>query len=342
METGFLLTVGIPGPYLDGETRTFLERVRPGGVILFRRNVHAGLGALQQLIADLHALPWQPLVAIDHEGGRVVRLGEPFTHFPAAAAIGRKGDPNLARSVAAAMGRELVSVGFDLVFAPVLDVLTRADNTVIGDRAFSSDPLVVARLGAAQVEGYREAGILCCGKHFPGHGDTVVDSHVGLPRVDTPDILLRKRELVPFRQAIASAVPMLMTAHVVYEGVGSHVPATLEPYFLRTVLREELGFEGVVVSDDLEMGAIVERGGVAEAAIASIRAGADGVLVCQTSAAALAVAEALKEAVAEGSFRRHVEKARQRWDALRRLLPRERVSCALPNTAHRELAATID
>ncbi|GIW44388.1 MAG: beta-N-acetylhexosaminidase [Candidatus Binatia bacterium] len=341
--TGSLLTVGIPGPRLDSATREFLDRIRPGVVILFRRNVEAGLDALRRLIADLHDLPWHPLVAIDHEGGRVMRLDEPFTRFPPAAVVGARRDQALARDVAFAMGRELASVGFDLVYAPVLDVLTRTDNAVIADRALGSAPHWVARLGAAQVRGFWDAGILCCGKHFPGHGDTAVDSHYDLPHVEAGFAELERRELVPFRAAIEVGVPMLMTAHVVYSASSGGLPATLDPLFLRTVLREKLRFGGVVVTDDLEMGAVQRIRSPSEAAVEAVEAGADGVLVCQTSTAALAVALALEKAAEERPHMREaVETACRRWLAVReKLAALPRSSCELPCAEHRRLAQSI-
>ncbi|MCX8072144.1 MAG: beta-N-acetylhexosaminidase [Candidatus Binatia bacterium] len=340
---GALITMGIPGPQLDGATRELLERVKPGCIVLFRRNVDAGFDALQRLIADLHALPWEPLVAIDHEGGRVVRLGEPFTHFPPMAVVGARNDPALAHDVAFAMGRELAAVGLDLVYAPVLDTLSCPANTVIGDRAFGSEVQRVARLGAAQVRGFLAAGILCCGKHFPGHGDTDVDSHFDLPRVTADIDVLRRRELVPFRTAIEAGVPMLMTAHVLYAAIGHDTPASFDSFWLRTVLRDHLRFPGVVVSDDLEMGAVTKRMRPAEAAVRAISAGADGVLICQSGTAALEAVKALTAAIeSQPSLRTGAESAWQRWHALRERrskLPRH--PCPLPCAEHRRLAESL-
>ncbi|GBD24893.1 Beta-hexosaminidase [bacterium HR30] len=340
---GALITMGIPGAELDDATRQTLEQIRPGCIILFRRNVDRGFDSLQRLVAELHQLPWAPLVAIDHEGGRVMRLGEPFTHFPPASVLGARKDPALARDVAFAMGRELASVGFDLVYAPVLDVLTCKTNTVIGDRAFGDDPQLVARLGSAQVRGFLDAGILCCGKHFPGHGDTEVDSHLDLPRVEVSFEVLRQRELVPFRAAIDAGVPMLMTAHVTYSASASQLPASFDPFFLHTVVREQLRFSGVVVTDDLEMGAVKRMASPAEAAVRAIAAGADGVLVCQTTEAALAVWQALSEAAQnQPQARERVAAAHERWQALCHHLDRSRRNkCELPCPEHRRLAQNL-
>src|SRR5437016_148459 len=181
---GQLFMVGLPRPALDRETREFLAERCPGGVILFKRNIRSA-EQLRRLVADIHAtgagVP--PLVALDHEGGRVDRLPHPpFTHFPPMALVGESGDTSLAEGVGRAMGRELRAVGIDLDFAPVLDVWSNPRNRVIGDRAFGTTPRAVARLALAFARGLARAGVLACGKHFPGHGATVGDSHFVLPR----------------------------------------------------------------------------------------------------------------------------------------------------------------
>src|SRR5579885_2389763 len=178
-----LFMVGLPGPTVDRRTRAFFAEHPPGGVILFRRNVRSA-AQLRALVAALHegGAGVRPLIAIDHEGGRVHRLPRPFTHFPPAAIIGATDDPHAAEAVGRAMGRELAAVGIDLDFAPVLDVWSNPRNRVIGDRAFGREPRRVARMALALARGLLRAGVLACGKHFPGHGDTVGDSHRRLPR----------------------------------------------------------------------------------------------------------------------------------------------------------------
>lgn len=336
---GRLLIVGIPAPELDAATRDFLAEVQPGGVILFRRNIPSSLQELQALVADLHRLAWRPLVSIDHEGGRVMRLGEPFTQFPPMACLGQQGDEDLARAVGLAMGRELATAGFDLVFAPVLDVASRADNPVIGDRALSADPHRVARLGIALARGLAEGGVLPCGKHFPGHGDTAADSHVTLPRVEADRAVLEARELVPFIAAAQAKLPALMTAHVVYPAWDPHRPATLSPRILRAVLREQLRYRGLLVSDDLEMAAIAQGNDLGEAALRALEAGVDGLLVCQTTEAARTVHRALQRAWERGRLGPELLAAPwQRWAALHAQLPHQRPRCPLPCPEHRQLA----
>ncbi len=339
---GRLLVVGIPGPELDAATAEYLHAVQPGAVILFRRNLPARVEDLARLIEALHALPWHPLVSIDHEGGRVVRLGEPFTRFPPMAVLGASGDEALAQAVGEAMGRELSAVGFDVVYAPVLDVASCPHNPVIGDRALSSDPQRVARLGCALARGFLRGGVLPCAKHFPGHGDTDADSHVALPRVTASRATLAERELVPFRAAVQAGIPALMTAHVVYPAWDAARPATLSAAILQRVLREQLGFGGLVLSDDLEMAAIAEKAALGVAAAQALEAGADGLLVCQTAEAAVGVRQALQQAWQDGTLLPDtVTRALAHWDDFQRKLPAARSACPLPCPEHRRLAALL-
>ena len=293
--------VGIPHPHLDYATRRILVDLRPGGVILFGRN-YTDLETLTTLCEELHAINQDnpPLVAIDHEGGRVHRLTPPFTHFPPAAHIGHTHSPDLAYQVGLAMGRELQAVGIDLDFAPVLDVFSNPDNTVIGDRAFSTDPHQVARFGCALARGLREAGVIPCGKHFPGHGATLLDSHHDLPRDERAANAFEEIDLIPFRRACQEHIEMIMTAHVLYPALDPERPATLSPHILTDLLRKQLGFSGVIVSDDLEMGAIVHHSSVEQAAVDALSAGADLLLVCQTPSLAISARAACLRAVETG------------------------------------------
>jgi beta-N-acetylhexosaminidase len=338
---GSLFHVGIPAPQLDAATRQTLVDLQVGGVILFRRNA----GTPEQMTAlasALHALPSRPLLSIDHEGGRVMRLGEPFTHFPPAAAIGRRGDTRIAEQVGRAMAAELTSIGIDLSFAPVLDVHSNPANPVIGDRAFSADPHLVAELGVAMMRGLHAGGMISCGKHFPGHGDTAVDSHHELPVVNKIRADLERTELVPFRAAIGAGVPMLMTAHVVYTGLDAVRPATMSPIILGDLLRGELGFDGVVVSDDLDMRAITDHQSAGAAAVATLNAGADLLLVCQDLAHAVAAVAAIEAGLESGAVsEERLQQASQRIEQLRRRLRPTTQRCTLPNEEHRALAEQL-
>jgi beta-N-acetylhexosaminidase len=262
--------------------RSLAREFQLGGVTLFKRNIEAP-EQVAELDHDLQSLSSDlPLwVAVDQEGGRVARLRAPFTEWPPMATLGRSGDEALARRFAAALAVELRSVGVTLDYAPVLDIHTNSKNPIIGDRALSEDAGMVAKLGAAIVRGLQDNGVAACGKHFPGHGDTSVDSHLALPLVEHPPDRIRRVECVPFREAIRSGVAFIMTAHILVPSIDDQRPATLSPTIVRGMLREELGFDGVILSDDLEMKAIAETYSVPEAAVQAIAAGCDGVLVCR-------------------------------------------------------------
>jgi beta-N-acetylhexosaminidase len=312
--------VGVPGPTLDRATRSFLKAHAVGGVILFRRNV-ADLGALVALTADLHAIsPDRPiLVGIDHEGGRVSRLDAPFTQFPSAAVVGRARSPHLAYRQGVAMGEELRSVGIDIDFAPVLDVASNPRNPVIGDRSFGAHPRTVSRLGISLVHGLQRTGVVAVGKHFPGHGDTHVDSHLDLPIVRRSVAELDRVELFPFRRAIQSGVEALMTAHVVFTELDAERPATLSRSISTDLLRERLRFRGVLFSDDLEMKAISDRFAAGEAAIEAIEAGVDWLLTCQTlDFAEQAIAGVARAAAHRPRLASRMQEAAARNDVLRR------------------------
>lgn len=285
-----------------------LERAREGrigGVILFARNVESApqtaalVASLQE--AALGSPARSPLlVGIDQEGGRVNRLSADFTTFPAARAFGDAGDPALAREAARITGAELAAVGVNLDFAPVLDVLSNPECAVIGNRAFGDSPALVGRMGAAVVEGLREAGVAACAKHFPGIGDMAPDPHEVLPtcRLSLDD--LRARELEPFRRVIGRRPPAcVMVAHALYEEIDPSAPASLSPRFARELLRGELGFGGAAFTDDLDMGAIANPAG---AALTAIRAGADAALICHSEQAQEEAFAAIARALREGEI----------------------------------------
>jgi beta-N-acetylhexosaminidase len=292
-----LFMVGIPGPRIDPRTRRILTEHPPGGVILFRRNVRSA-AQLRDLVGSLHQLGAgaSPLIALDHEGGRVHRLPAPFTHFPPAATVAR-GGTRAVEAVGQAMGHELATVGIDIDFAPVLDVCSNPRNQVIGDRAFGTTPDAVARLGLAQARGLSRGGVVPCGKHFPGHGGTIGDSHHVLPRVKASRRALAHLDLPPFARAIESGIPALMTAHVVYDALDPRQPATLSSRICRDLLRHRLGFRGVLFSDDLEMQAVAGRRSPERSAVGALAAGCDMLLVCQSLDAAVRAMQGVERAV---------------------------------------------
>ena len=301
-EIGQLLIGSLPGVSITPEIRSLAREFQLGGVILFARNVEAP-EQVSELSRDVQQLGREvPLwVSVDQEGGRVARLRAPFTEWPPMAVLGRSGDEALAGRFARALAAELRAVGITLDYAPVLDIHTNPDNPVIGDRALADDASLVARLGTAIVRGLQESGVAACGKHFPGHGDTSVDSHHDLPVVEHPPDRIRRVECVPFRAAIAADVAFMMTAHVLVPSLDDTHPATLSRAVVRDLLRDELGFQGVIVGDDLEMKAIAARHPVPDAAVGAVAAGCDGILICSGNVERQAAAlEALVHAVEDG------------------------------------------
>ena len=275
-----LFYTGIPGPILDSETRRLHRDFPFGGVVLFRHNLSTPR-QVRALVDNIHRLDPElpPLVAIDHEGGRVHRFDAPFTHFPSAATVAAHGLPSV-RAAATAMGRELAAVGIDLDFAPVLDVASNPRNPIIGDRAFGTTPERATRAALTAFRALRSQGLLTCGKHFPGHGDTTSDSHLELPVVERSRRALQATELFPFARAIAAGIPMLMTAHVHYPALDPELPATLSHRILTGLLRRRMAFRGVICSDDLEMRAIADHYDPGDAAVRALAAGADLLLFC--------------------------------------------------------------
>ena len=283
-DIGQFLIGSMPGPAIPVELRSLAREFDLGGVILFGRNIEAP-EQVAELAAESEALgrAMPAWVSVDQEGGRVARLKEPFTKWPPMATLGRAGKEAeaLAQRFATALAEELLAVGITLDYAPVLDIHTNPKNPVIGDRAFSEKAADVARLARVIIRGLQDTGVAACGKHFPGHGDTSTDSHFELPLVDHPPDRLRAVEFEPFRAAVAEQVAFIMTAHVLVPSIDERRPATLSPDIVQKLLREELKFDGVILSDDLEMKAVSAHYAVPDAAIDAIRAGCDAVLICQ-------------------------------------------------------------
>ncbi|MEM6292306.1 MAG: beta-N-acetylhexosaminidase [Myxococcota bacterium] len=281
-QPGQLLFAGFEGTVLPRELGTLIEQGRIGGVILFTRNLES-----PRQVADLVmrirrlAPPSAPLtIAIDQEGGRVQRLKEPWTRWPPMRRLGDVDDVALTEAFASALALELTQMGIGLNFAPVLDVDTNPDNPVIGDRSFSRDVDRVCRHGVAVIERLQALHIAACAKHFPGHGDTHLDSHKALPRLPHDLQRLRQVELPPFVAAAKAGVAAMMSAHVVFEAVDPKRPGTLSPAVMN-LLREEVGFDGLVFSDDLEMKAIADHYSPKDFVTGALQAGVDSLLVCR-------------------------------------------------------------
>jgi beta-N-acetylhexosaminidase len=278
---GQLAIAGFAGHSIPADLKALAREFDLGGVIFFARNVES-----PEQVADLSRQAQEmasdvPLwVSVDQEGGRVARLKAPFTEWPPMMTLGRSADESLARRFAGALAAELTAVGISLDYTPVLDIHTNPKNPVIGDRALAESADDVARLGRAVIEVLQENGIAACGKHFPGHGDTSTDSHFELPLIEHPPDRLENVELVPFRAAIDARVASIMTAHILIPALDEERPATLSPRVVEDLLKDKLGYDGLVLSDDLEMKAISGRYGMAEATVAAIAAGCDAVLMC--------------------------------------------------------------
>src|SRR5436190_4342654 len=303
-QIGQLLIAGFNGLQIPAELRSLAKEFGLGGVILFARNIAEPEQVAELAFDAARLVPDLPVwVSIDQEGGRVARLKSPFTEWPPMATLGRSGDVRLAERFARALAKELRTVGITLDYATVLDIHTNPKNPVIGDRALSEKAEDVARLGAAIVAALQEEGVAACGKHFPGHGDTQADSHFELPLVEHSIERLRSVEFMPFKAAIEAGVATMMTAHVFMPAIDERHPATLSRRVVTELLRNELGFDGVILTDDLEMKAIAGTYAVPSAAVLAIAAGCDGILICsgdhETQTAAL---EALIYAVESGEL----------------------------------------
>jgi beta-N-acetylhexosaminidase len=298
-----LFVVGFSGPTTDRDIEQLIDQGITGA-ILFKRNIESPEQTLSLNRALKHRANRPFLCCVDQEGGRVARLrGPPFTALPPMRQLARGGE-SAAERAGVVLAREVRAAGFDWDFAPVLDVDTNPKNPVIGDRSFSSRPEQVVELGLALARGLEAEGVASCGKHFPGHGDTLQDSHHDLPRLPHDLERLRQVELVPFAAYARANLASIMTAHVIFESLDPGVPATLSEKVLTGLLRRELGFGGLIVSDDMEMKAVAEHYDLAAAVVQSLRAGVDLFLVCHRPDRQRASIEAIVRAVESGQVSR--------------------------------------
>lgn len=340
---GQVLIAGFPAGPVPDSLSELARSGDLGGFILFKRNLPGAesLADVAMLTSTLRALcpadvpPW---IAVDQEGGRVARLGPPLLKLPPMRRVGALDDVALTARVAEALGQQLALLGFNTDFAPVLDIDTNPDNPVIGDRSFGADAAIVTRHGLAFARGLQRAGVIACGKHFPGHGDTDLDSHLALPRLTHDRARLDAVELLPFRSA-RGAIDAIMTAHVVFDAIDPQLPATLCRAAITGILRDELGYDGVIVSDDLEMKAVADHYGVADAACRAIDAGCDAVLICSKPELCVTAYEALvARAERDREFAARLEAAAQRGIALR-LRRRSNADAAAPEHVDAALSA---
>ncbi len=314
-----IMAVGFDGNCTNDAPLAELRAFAPGAVILFGRNCDA-YDTLRSLIVALRELePLAPLIAVDQEGGRVARIGEPLTQLPSAMAVGAARDVDACGALGTLLGRDLAQLGVTVNFAPVADCALEAGNNVIGTRAYGSDPLLVARFAGAFARGLETGGVAAALKHFPGHGSTAVDSHLALPRVTLDETAFRARDLLPFAAGITGeAAQIVMAGHMVVEAFDREHPASLSPRILTGLLRDELGFDGVTCTDCLQMDAIAKTPGSVAGAVAALAAGADLLIVSHSLELASAAADAIAAAVDAGTLpRERLVEAAQRVRALR-------------------------
>ncbi len=308
-QIGQTLMVGFPGTSASQEVIELIQRYHVGNILLFSRNVRDGeqVRALTRRLQEAareagHTYPL--LIAIDQENGIVQRLGEAATLFPGNMALGAIGSQEVAFDVARATGRELRALGINMNLAPVVDVNNNAANPVIGVRSFGEDAQLVARLGSAMAKGYQDAGVISCLKHFPGHGDTAVDSHLALPMIPHSLKRLKALELVPFRNGIQAGAASVMIAHMAFPALthDNALPATLSSAIIQGLLREKMKYEGVILSDCLEMQAISDTFGTESAAVMALQAGIDLALVSHHAALQQGSLAAMREAALTGDL----------------------------------------
>lgn len=302
---GQLFFIGLQGTELTADEAKFMTENDIGGVTLFGRNVKTP-EQIHKLCTDLYNLKdkmpskMPPFIAIDMEGGRVHRLKPPFTQWPAIAKVGALDSTSVTFKFANMMGTELRAMGINLDFSPCVDVLSNPDNVLIGDRSFGSDPEFVAKMASAIVRGYIKAGVIPCAKHFPGHGNTIIDSHEDLPVEDSELAVLQERELIPFKKTFRARMDLVMTAHILYSKIDAKLPATLSPTIMKKLLRDDLKYRGLVISDDLDMKALSKNYPREDIPVMALQAGCDILLYCNEFDSPPIGLKAVKKAIAEG------------------------------------------
>jgi len=298
-----LFTVGFYGKTPTPDLAKLIAR-GVGGVIFFARNVGTPEEVVEATSSIKRLANRKLFIALDQEGGQVSRLKQGFTEVPPMRAVGAAGSAELAREVGALVGREVRAVGFDMNYAPVLDIDTNPNNPIIAARSFGRTPEIVSELGVALAAGLESVGVAACGKHFPGHGDTSQDSHLELPRLPHSIERLEQVELLPFAAAAKAGIPSMMTAHVIFEPLDSVYPATMSRPVIQGILRDKMGYDGLIVTDDIEMRAIADHYGVEDTVVRGLNAGIDHFLCCHTAELAHKAIEAVIRAVENGTVSR--------------------------------------
>ena len=281
-KVGQRLMIGIQGKNIDNETKEHLQEIKPGSIILFNRNISTAK-QVSRLITHIHELlPWHPLIAIDQEGGRVIRFTKELTVFPGNMALGAADSLDLTYQQGLLSAYQLKKIGIDLNLAPVVDVITSSHNPGITIRSFGDDPKRVSDLAVAFIKGTQKMGVAAISKHFPGKGAAEVDAHVDLPTIPISRKTFEKIHLFPFRKAVKNAVKGIMSTHIYCPKLDSkgHHPATFSQKIIKDYIRTKLNYQGVIFSDDLEMGAIVKHYSIEEACLKATLAGHDMLLIC--------------------------------------------------------------
>lgn len=352
---GQLFFIGLEGTELTSDEAKFITDNNIGGVVLFGRNLESPeqIHKLTSDIANLkHKMPEKtPLfIGVDMEGGRVHRLKSPFTQWPAAKRLGDLDSTSLAFKFSQSMGAELRSAGFNLNFAPSVDVLTNPQNEVIGDRAVSNDPEMVGKIASALVRGYIKANVIPCAKHFPGHGNTMLDSHEDLPVEETTMAELHDREFVPFKKVFRARLDLVMTAHIKFTNIDPEWPATLSEKFLQEIVRGEFRYKNAIITDDLDMKALRKHYEVEEIALRALKAGCDILLYCNEPESPRKALAACQQAMADGqltderiteSYER-VKKIKEKWLKETDPMPWDQAKLQIGHPDHMKLAQAID
>lgn len=324
---GNFVFTGLTGTKLSDRDKNILETIRPAGILFLKRNILQDVpydkwqSEFSELISDIRKYSGRDkiLLSIDHEGGKVQRTPEPITNFGYPRDYSKQ-----AGAIARAMAEELKSIGINLSWAPSADINTNPENPIVGKlgRAFSTDAKEVASAAVEFAKGLMEKNIISCAKHFPGHGGTWSDSHLELPVVDSDEQLVRSRELLPFQALIDAGVPMVMTAHVLFNKIDPKNPATFSKKILSDILRKEMGFKGVIIADDINMLAIFDRIRTVEGIAETINAGIDTYIVGrfpepEKDDSPLLVCKLLKQALEEGKISaERLQESKLRVDAL--------------------------
>ena len=302
---GQLVIVGFDGTGINEEALDYIENLKVGGFILFARNIVDEVQTLNLLneLKEANSNNDLPLfLSIDEEGGRVSRLPESFVKIPEMIKLGNKNDEDISYEIGSILGERVKSLGFNMNFAPILDINSNPNNPVIGNRAFGSTVELVSKNGLGVMNGIRDFNVIPAVKHFPGHGDTNVDSHINLPIIRKTLDELKAFELIPFIKAIEEDVEMIMVAHILYPELDEVYPSTMSPKVIEGLLRSELDYKGVIVSDDMTMGAIVENYSLEEGVLSFIKSGGDIALVCHGRENPEKVIKRIEEAVNNGEL----------------------------------------